>query len=117
MEGHIADVYAKAGGQAKLGLPTAQPEKVGDGVAQAFANDAVYWSPSTGAHLIQGEILRVYKADGGPAGALGFPTADEAETAGGPGAAHGGWTSEFQHGTITWLNQGDGTFKETVTKK
>ena len=117
LEGPIADAYAKAGGKDKLGLPTAQPEKIGDGTEQAFANDSIYWSPSTGARLIQGEILKVYKAHGGPQGELGFPTADEVETAGGPHAAHGGWISEFQHGTITWLNQGDGTFKETVTKK
>ncbi|MBN7299653.1 mycolyltransferase, partial [Mycobacteroides abscessus subsp. abscessus] len=50
-------------------------------------------------------------------GALGFPTADEEETAGGPDVAKGGWIGEFQKGTITWLNQGDGTFKETVTQK
>lgn len=42
---------------------------------------------------------------------------DGAETAGGPDVTNGGWISEFEHGSISWLNQGDGTFKETVTKK
>ncbi|MBN3457184.1 MULTISPECIES: LGFP repeat-containing protein [Mycolicibacterium] len=117
LDGPTAEAFSKAGGEAKLGLPTAQPEKVGDGTVQAFANGTIYSSPSTGAHIVQGEILRVYTENGGPAGQLGFPTTDEAETAGGPDVANGGWISEFQHGTITWLNKGDGTFAETVTPK
>lgn len=109
--------YNKAGGAAALGLPSAQPEKIGDGTLTAFAHGSIYSSPQTGAHLVQGEILKVYLAHGGPQGQLGFPVADETVTAGGPDASMGGWVSEFQHGTITWLNQGDGTFKETVTPK
>jgi uncharacterized protein with LGFP repeats len=117
LDGPAADAYTKAGGAAALGAPSGQPVQVGDGTAQAFANGTIYESPSTGAHLVQGEILTVYTAHGGPAGSLGFPASDEAQTAGGPDVAHGGWISEFQKGTITWLNQGDGTFKETVTQK
>lgn len=117
LDAPIAKAYSDAGGEAKLGLPTAQPEKVGDGTVQAFANGTIYSSPSTGAHVVQGEILRVYTANGGPAGKLGFPTKDEDETAGGPDTAEGGWISEFQHGTITWLNKGGGTFAETITPK
>ncbi len=117
LEPAIAEAYTKAGGEAKLGAPSGQPEKVGDGTVQAFAKGTIFSSPSTGAHLVQGEILKVYTAQGGAGGALGFPTADEEETAGGPDVAKGGWIGEFQKGTITWLNQGDGTFKETVTQK
>ncbi len=117
LEPPIAEAYTKAGGEAKLGAPSGQPEKVGDGTVQAFAKGTIFSSPSTGAHLVQGEILKVYTAQGGASGALGFPTADEEETAGGPDVAKGGWIGEFQKGTITWLNQGDGTFKETVTQK
>ncbi|MCG7609751.1 hypothetical protein BA059_09805 [Mycolicibacterium sp. (ex Dasyatis americana)] len=117
LEPQIAEEYSDAGGEAKLGAPTAQPEKVGDGTVQAFANGTIYSSPSAGAHVVQGEILRVYTANGGPAGTLGFPTEDEDETGGGPDVANGGWISEFEHGTITWLNKGDGTFAETVTPK
>lgn len=117
LEPPIAEAYTKVGGEAKLGAPSGQPEKVGDGTVQAFAKGTIFSSPSTGAHLVQGEILKVYTAQGGAGGALGFPTADEEETAGGPDVAKGGWIGEFQKGTITWLNQGDGTFKETVTQK
>lgn len=117
LDGPTAAAFAKAGGEATLGLPTAQPEKVGDGTVQAFANGTIFSSPSAGAHVVQGEILRVYTENGGPAGQLGFPNADEAETGGGPDVANGGWISEFENGTITWLNTGNGTFKEAVTPK
>ncbi len=117
LDGPVADAYQKAGGEAALGQPTAQPQKVGDGTVQAFANGTIFSSPSTGAHVVQGEILRVYNANGGPAGKLGFPTGDEDETGGGPDVANGGWITEFQHGTISWLNKGDGTFAETITPK
>ncbi|MBP3086548.1 LGFP repeat-containing protein [Mycolicibacterium fortuitum] len=117
LDAPIAEEYADAGGEAKLGPPTAQPQKVGDGTVQAFANGTIFSSPSTGAHVVQGEILRVYNANGGPAGKLGFPTGDEDETGGGPDVANGGWITEFQHGTISWLNRGDGTFAETITPK
>ena len=116
LDGPVSEAYAKAGGEAALGMPTAMPEKVGDGVVQAFTNGTIYSSPSTGAHLVQGEILRVYTEQGGPGGALGFPTSDEAETGGGYKVSGGGWISEFQNGTITWTNTGNGTFGETVTK-
>ena len=117
LDGPIADAYTKAGGETALGLPTAQPQKVGDGTVQAFAKGTIFDSPATGAHLVQGEILREYTEKGGASGELGFPTTDEAQTAGGPDAPKGGWISEFQKGTITWLNQGDGTFKGTITPK
>lgn len=62
LDAPIAEEYSDAGGEAKLGLPTAQPEKVGDGTVQAFANGTIFSSPSTGTHVVQGEILRVYTA-------------------------------------------------------
>ena len=116
LDAATAAKYQQLGGEAVLGLPTGQPEKVGNGTAQAFANGTIYSSPSTDAYLVRGEILRVYLAQGGPAGPLGFPTNDES-LAGGPDILNGGWRSDFEHGSITWLNQGNGTFKETVTQK
>lgn len=117
LDAATAGKYQQLGGEAALGLPTGQPEKVGNGTAQAFANGTIYSSPSTNAQLVRGEILKTYLDQGGPAGPLGFPTSDESETAGGPNVTEGGWISEFEHGSITWLNQGDGTFKGTATKK
>ena len=117
MDGPTAAAYARLGGASALGAPTAMPEKIGDGVVQAFANGTIFTSPA-GSYLVQGEILKRYMGEqGGPAGALGWPTADETETGGGSKMAGGGWISEFQNGTITWLNDGAGNFTETVTKK
>jgi uncharacterized protein with LGFP repeats len=105
------------GGEAVLGPPTGQPEKVGDGTVQAFANGTIYSSPSTGAHVVWGEILKTYLAQGGPTGPLGLPTTDEFGVCGGPTVAHGGWGSEFEHGYVWWLNWGDArhTFDGYVT--
>lgn len=115
MDGPMAEAYSKFGGESALGMPTAMPEKVGDGTVQAFTNGTIFSSPATGAHLVQGEILRVYTEQGGPAGALGWPIADETQTGGGPRSADGGWISEFENGTIAWTNAGGGTFTETIT--
>ena len=117
LDGPTAAAYEKAGGAAALGAPTAVLEEVGDGTVLEFANGTIFSSPSTGAYLVQGEILNAYIDQGGPAGPLGFPTADEAPTGGGYKVNGGGWISEFQNGTITWTNNGAGTFAGTVTQK
>ena len=118
LDGAAAAAYAKAGGAAGLGAPTAAVAKVGDGAEYAFANGTLFETPSKAVYLVQGEILKRYVGEqGGPMGALGWPTADETETGGGSKVAGGGWISEFEHGTITWLNDGKGNFTETVTKK
>lgn len=117
MDAAMAGAYAQFGGEKVLGMPTAMAQKVGDGTVQAFTNGTIFSSPTAGTHLVQGEILRVYTEQGGPAGALGFPTSDETETGGGYKVAGGGWITEFQNGTITWTNTGNGTFGETITNK
>ena len=117
LDGPTAGAYARLGGATALGAPTGMTEKVGDGSMTPFANGTIYSSPA-GSYLVQGEILKIYSGEqGGPAGALGWPTADETETGGGSKVANGGWIEEFQNGTITWLNDGNGTFSATVTKK
>ena len=109
-----AAAWTRLGGASGLGAPTGMSEKVGDGFMTPFASGAIYSSPA-GAYLVQGEILRVYGEQGGPAGALGFPTGDESTTGGGPKTANGGWVTEFQNGSISWTNDGMGSFTETVT--
>ncbi len=117
LDGPTAAAYARLGGATALGAPTGKAEKVGDGTVTPFANGTIFTSPA-GSYLVQGEILKRYMDEqGGPSGALGWPTADETETGGGSKVANGGWISEFQNGTITWLNDGKGSFSETVTKK
>jgi uncharacterized protein with LGFP repeats len=117
LDGPTAGAYARLGGATALGAATGMTEKVGDGSMTPFANGTIFTSPA-GSFLVQGEILKRYMDEqGGPSGALGWPTADETETGGGSKVAGGGWISEFQNGTITWLNDGKGNFSETVTKK
>ena len=118
-----AAAFTRLGGASVLGAPTAMPEKLtdadsgGEGYVYKFANGTIFDSPDRGAYLVQGELLKVYLKDGGPAGQLGWPTADETETGGGPKVAKGGWLGEFENGTLTWLNDGKGNFTETLTKK
>jgi uncharacterized protein with LGFP repeats len=117
LDGPTAAAYTRLGGATALGAPTGMTEKVGDGSMTAFENGTIFTSPA-GSYMVQGEILKRYLDEqGGPAGALGWPTADETETGGGAKVKGGGWISEFQNGTITWLNDGTGTFAETVTNK
>ena len=116
LDGPTAAAYTRLGGATALGAPTGMSEKVGDGSMTPFANGTIYTSPA-GSYLVQGKILEAYTQGGGPSGSLGWPTADETTTGGGYKVANGGWISEFQNGSITWLNDGKGNFSETVTKK
>jgi uncharacterized protein with LGFP repeats len=51
---------------------------VGSGFGQNFPGGKIYFTPDTGAHIMQGAILDKYLSLGGPAdGDLGFPTIDE----------------------------------------
>ncbi|MCU1670655.1 MAG: hypothetical protein JWP40_3582 [Blastococcus sp.] len=58
---------------------------VAAGKCQDYARGVICWSPSTGAHEVHGVIYDRYKAAGGAAGVLGFPTTDERVTPDGVG--------------------------------
>ncbi|GAB2652941.1 hypothetical protein GCM10027271_08960 [Saccharopolyspora gloriosae] len=96
-----------------LGFPTKTTSVTADG-AGAYnhfdgrddAGASVYWSESTGAHSVQGEIRNAWAAQGWETGALGYPTTDELAVADGsgrynefagqdeePGAAYWSWES------------------------
>ena len=63
----------------------------GSGFGQNFAGGKIYFTPDTGAHIMQGAILDKYLSLGGPAdGDLGFPTIDE-----GAGKAPGSRNTTF----------------------
>jgi uncharacterized protein with LGFP repeats len=81
-----------------LGYPisdeTVLPDKVGR--CNLFQNGSIYWSPSTGAHVVQnGAIISKWFTMGSARGKLGYPIADEGTSPDGKGR-----TSEFQHGFI-----------------
>jgi uncharacterized protein with LGFP repeats len=53
---------------------------VGTGFGQNFAGGVIFFTPDTGAHVMQGVILDKYQSLGGPADSdLGFPTIDEGD--------------------------------------
>ncbi|WP_278314709.1 LGFP repeat-containing protein [Lolliginicoccus levis] len=106
LEGGIAEKFSELDGE--LGDLVSEPTEVGDGMAAELEDGTIYWSESAGTHVVQGEILRVYTENDGPTGELGFPTSDEQ-------TIDGGWESEFENGTITWTDQGDGSFAEEIT--
>ncbi len=75
-------------------MPACSQPHVGEG--QSF-EASIYWSKSTGAHLVAGEIRDLWLKSGGPKSALGLPTSDEGPTSDGTGRV-----SEFEHGKIVW---------------
>ncbi|WP_346960739.1 choice-of-anchor D domain-containing protein [uncultured Arthrobacter sp.] len=53
---------------------------VAGGKCQDYVRGVICWSPATGAHVVTGGIYDRYKALGGAAGVLRFPTTDEKVT-------------------------------------
>ncbi|KAA0084689.1 hypothetical protein CIW52_12005 [Mycolicibacterium sp. P9-64] len=69
---------AGGGATGPLGPKDGTVYAAGSGFGQNFAGGKIYFTPETGAHIMQGAILDKYLALGGPAdGDLGFPTIDE----------------------------------------
>ncbi|GDY29684.1 choice-of-anchor D domain-containing protein [Gandjariella thermophila] len=83
----IEDYYEKLGGsRGFLSDPVGSVYSTpGGGMAQDYRAGTIYWSPSTGAHEVHGEILAHYKAIGGPGSPLGYPVTDETGTPDGVG--------------------------------
>ena len=74
----VTAYYASLGGaKSYLGAASGAAYAVAGGVGQDYAGGTIYWSQKTGAHAVHGTILARYKALGGPASRLGFPTSDE----------------------------------------
>ena len=93
----IDEVYAAAGGEAKLGAPTSAYLFVRDGIGgigRAYQYGSVY-SSSSGTFAVSGAIRTRYFASNGAAGPLGWPVG--AETC---GLAGGGCSQAFAGGTV-----------------
>ena len=94
----VADRWSELGGEAgALGRATGPATDEAGGSITGFERGSVVLTPEGRAFVVQGEILTAYLEAGGPAGELGFPTADEATT-------DGGWISTFEGGSITFLD-------------
>src|SRR6478609_7378019 len=78
-DGAITAAWDAGGGATgSLGPKDGGVYPVGDGFGQNFAGGRIYFTPDTGAHIMQGAILDKYLSLGGPVdGDLGFPNIDE----------------------------------------
>lgn len=96
----IDDKYNELGGaQGFLSAATGEEAGTSDNVGRVrmFSGGAIYWHPSTGAHEVQGKILKRYMELGGARAYLGYPMSDELES-----ADRGGRVSKFQGGELIW---------------
>lgn len=75
----INQAWQAAGGpDSVVGNKDGDVFQVGDGFGQKFSEGKIFFTPATGAHLINGAILDKYESLGGPADSdLGFPNIDE----------------------------------------
>ena len=101
VHGDIRAAWAAKGWEAGfLGFPVTDEVRTpnGRGAYNHFQGGSVYWSAATGAHEVHGAIRDAWASYGWEAGALGFPTSDEREVPGVPGARR----SDFQGGSVQW---------------
>ncbi|HWC81151.1 MAG TPA: choice-of-anchor D domain-containing protein [Pseudonocardiaceae bacterium] len=87
-----------------MGYPTTDETSTPDGIGrynhftgQNSYGASIYFSPSTGAHLIYGLIRSKWASMGWERSPLGYPTSDEYSVT-------GGRRNNFQHGTITFVS-------------
>ena len=98
IHGAIRDKWAALGWERSfLAYPITDETRTPDGVGRFshFQGGSIYWTPSTGAHVVYGKIRDKWEELGWERGALGYPTSDEY-------AVSGGRRSDFQRGKITW---------------
>lgn len=69
----------------------------GGGCFTHFQGGSVYWSPATGAHVVNVPVRDEWAANGWEAGALGYPVADVV-----CGLRDGGCLQQFQGGRVYW---------------
>ena len=97
--GAILDKYRRFGGpRSVLGFPVTDERGTPDGVGRYnhFQGGSIYWTPTTGAHVVYGAIRERWEAIGWELSYLGYPLSDE------EAFDEGGRVSQFQGGQIYW---------------
>lgn len=100
VHGEIGAAYDRRGATASsLGFPVSDEAGTPDGVGRynTFAGGSLYFSPWTGAHVVQGEIRNAWGARGFESGPAGYPVSDELRTPDGVGRFN-----VFTGGSIYW---------------
>ena len=97
VRGAILQRYVAAGGPASLGFPVADDGGTADGSGALvrLQGGVIYWSQSTGAHVVRGAILERWRSLGAQTGPLGYPIGDDV-------AVPGGFKTDFAGGSIYW---------------
>ncbi|SDL97542.1 S-formylglutathione hydrolase FrmB [Corynebacterium mycetoides] len=92
----LAKYNGLGGAQGWLGFPTTGEMTTPDGVGRYvhFQNGSIYWTPSTGAYAIPGDMFTAWGENGWENGDLKYPVA-EAQQIG------GGFVQKFQGGYLT----------------
>jgi uncharacterized protein with LGFP repeats len=105
LNGAIIQHFRSLGGTSGvLGFPTTDVIPNGDnrGWHADFQNGSIYWSATTGAHMLNGAFKPLWISAGGLGGYLGYPTDDPVHTSDGVG-----WTQTFERGQM-WYHDGVG---------
>jgi uncharacterized protein with LGFP repeats len=83
IHGAIQDKWASMGWERSvLGYPVTDENGTPDGIGRynhfsGTGGSSIYWTPSTGAHSVQGAIHAAWAASGWETGPMGYPTTDE----------------------------------------
>lgn len=100
VRGAILDKYNAMGGSGSaLGCPTTEELTTpnGRGKYTHFQGGSIYWTATTGAHPVWGQIRTKWAAMGWETSALKFPTSDELTNPDGVGKRQ-----QFEGGTLYW---------------
>jgi len=104
VHGAILAKFLALGGTKNWGFPLTNESDIKSdssvvGKYSEFERCTIYWSASSGAFEVHGDIKRKYTALRGPIGELGFPTSDETDI---PGVAGPGRYNTFQKASLLW---------------
>ncbi|MDV8009188.1 trehalose corynomycolyl transferase [Rhodococcus sp. IEGM 1318] len=100
--GAIGARYIAIGGEdSPLGRCNGGETERDGGRAQSFTNGAIYWTDTTGAWEVYGQISNKYTDVGGPTSGVGWPTSGELTTPNNMGRYN-----RFEHGGIYFSESG-----------
>ncbi len=93
----IAVARQQAGASLGAALTPEACGLAGGGCYQVFRYGSIFWSPTTGAHVVQGAVATRWTSLGAENGALGYPVGDPS-----CGLVAGGCAQSFQGGDVYW---------------
>lgn len=96
LKGAFRYEYNRLGGtNSWLGFPVGAEVQTGEGYRQDFQHGTAYWTPQHGIIYVKGAIRGAHKENGAETGSFGWPLSAEINE-------NGGWSQEFENGTVTW---------------